>query len=310
MQELVMKNSRRLTRYIYLALAASFSHAACATELGLTNYPIGVNGILDGVRPEPGKTLLLSYNMYNKADKFKDGKGDSAIPGFENTTIVSSLRTIHTWNYVAGPFTFSSGFNVPWTRSETSMMGRSDTEQGIGNIDLEPLHVNYVNSSKTFFASAYIDFFIKNGDYDSTRLANYTQNYDSATPLFAYTWFINGNWSTSGTLGIEFPLERNDETKYKSGDVFFAHPSIEYTPSSNRKLHFGLAGYYIKQLNNDSQPGVRIPGGGETRAVAIGTSVRYDFTRDLMFVLKYDHEVYYRNRAETQPLWLEIAYMF
>ena len=54
-----MKNNRKLARSIYFALAASFSHAACATELGLTNYPIGVNGILDGILPKPGGTVLL-----------------------------------------------------------------------------------------------------------------------------------------------------------------------------------------------------------------------------------------------------------
>ncbi|MBP3973065.1 SphA family protein [Pseudoxanthomonas spadix] len=305
-----MKSSRKLARSIYFALAASFSHAACATELGLTNYPIGVNGILDGILPRPGGTVLLNYYFYDKSTKYINDKGDSGIPDFENTTFVGAFRTIHTWNYSNGGWTISSAFNVPIVRSKTSIMGMSDTDTGIGAIDLEPIHVNYVNPSNTFFSSFFVDIFIKSGGYDSRRLANVHQNYNAITPLYSYTWFINRNWSTSATTGIEFPLERNDETLYKSGDVFFIHPSVEYTPTSNPKLHFGFSPYYIKQLSDDKLPGVRIEGGGQTRATGLGASVRYDFSEKVSAVLKYNNEVSARNRSESDPLWFQIGYIF
>ncbi len=304
-----MESSKKLTRFTYLVLAASFCHAACATEFGLTNYPIGVNGILDGIDPKPGGTFLLSYSLYEKSTKFINNKGDSGIPDFENTTLVSSLRTLHTWNYSDGGWTFSSGFNVPLIRSKTSIMGMSDTDTGVGTIDLEPLHVNYVNPSHTFFTQFFVDIFMKSGGYNSRRLANVQQNYNSITPLYAYTWFINRNWSTSAITGIEFPLERNDETLYKSGDVFFIQPSVEYTPNGNPKLHFGFSPYYINQLSDDKLRGVRIEGGGRTRATSLGGSVRYDFSEKVSAVLKYYNDVSVRNRSKSSDtLWFEIAF--
>lgn len=305
-----MMKYKNLARVIAFFLSFSIFYTATATELGLTNYPVGVNGILDGLLPPPGVTQVLNYNLYERSTKYLDDDGDSAIPDFENTTIVSAWRTIHTWNYVAGKYTFSSVFNVPFIRADTSIMGSSDTHTGVGVIDLEPLHINYKNSSNTFFSSLFFDVFIKTGDYDPNRLANSHQNYNSIAPLYSYTWIINENWSTSGTYGFEFPLERNSETEYKSGDTFLAHPSVEYTPSGNRQLHFGLFVYHLRQLNDDEQFGVKVRGGGRTRTTGIGGSIRYDFNRQVSAALKYNDEVGTRNRAEQDPLWLQFSFLF
>ncbi|MGY6259132.1 SphA family protein [Paraburkholderia caledonica] len=298
-------------RFIILVLAINIACAAKATENGLTNYPIGVNGTLDGLYPLPGGNALLIYNLYSRSTSFKNHQGSEEIPGFGNTTYVSSYRFLHTWDYAVGPYTFSSGFNIPFISTKTSIMGISNTKSGVGSFDIEPLHLNYTNPSKTFFSSLYVDVFIQSGGYNSSRLANTHQNYDSIDPLYSYTWFIDQNWSTSNTLGFEIPLGSDGQTHYKSGSVFFANPSVEYTPSGNQKVHFALAGYYIQQLNSDELAGSTIQeGGGKIRALGIGPEIRYDFTKTTSAIIKYYNEFAVRNRAASNLLWFQIGFLF
>ncbi|WLE61154.1 transporter [Burkholderia plantarii] len=301
-------NERIKTATLIASLAMAGIVPAHATENGLIAYPIGVNTVLDGVLPPPGDTRFYNYTQYYVANKFANGKGDSAIPGFRSSALVDAPRVVHTWNTTIGPFTLSSGLIATISHIKLSTPGGSGTRTALGDTIVQPLMLGYVNGSHSFFAFLTNDVALPTGAYNVNRVANTGLNTYAWMPSLNVTWFPAPDWELSGMTVVELNSP-NHATNYHSGAVAAVDWLVGY--SVTKTVQLGVQGFYLKQFTDDTVNGQPVNGNGfRGQAVGIGPQVRWDWSPGSSVVLKYQHEVAVRNRPVGERIWLEVSVPF
>nr|WP_315400929.1 transporter [uncultured Duganella sp.] len=289
-----------------LAMAA-LSLPAAASENGQIHYPIGVNTIMNAALPAPGATGFYLYTQYYDSTRLNDGDGNNLDSGFKANVYAVVPRIVHTWNQRVGPFSFSSGAILPFTRIELRAFGRKDASNGQGDIVLAPLYVNYVNASYTLFAYAGPEFYLPTGKYDKNRLANNGLNYRTVAPSASVTWLPAPQWELSATLYSEFN-STNKDTDYKSGHAVTFDYNVAYRPLTDLpKLKVALQGFVMKQTSDDRQFGRALPGGNRGQAFGFGPQVSYDIAGVGAVLFKYQREFKVENRTSGNRFWFELA---
>ncbi|MCA8299061.1 transporter [Burkholderia aenigmatica] len=289
-----------------MAILALMNTNADATENGLISYPVGVNTVLDGVLPPPGATQFYNYTLYYVANKFAGSNGKNLIPGFHLDAFVDAPRVVHTWGTTFGPFSVSSGVIAPVFHLHLTTPGGTGNRTALGDIILEPWLINYANPSHTFFAFLATDVAVPSGAYSVNRMANTGLNTYALMPYISTTWFPTPAWEISTTTLVEIQSP-NSATHYHSGVVGTLDYLVGY--SLNNKVQFGLQGYFLKQVTDDTVNGVPAQDGGfRGQAVAIGPQLRYMWSPAAGIVFKYQHEFAVRNRPQGEKLWMEVSF--
>lgn len=74
---------------------------------------------------------------------------------------------------------------------------------------------------------------------------------------------------------------------------------------------FGATDYYYTQLEDDEKHGARVAD-SKTTAFAVGPDVQYQFFngRGPMLSMSWIKDVYSRNKADSETLWLNAAVKF
>lgn len=126
----------------------------------------------------------------------------------------------------------------------------SGDEQGIGDIYVSPLMLNWVNGEHNFtFAPA---LYIPTGKYDEDEALNAGRNYWALDVSGSYTWFdADAGHEFSMTTGVMFN-DRNSDTDYKTGTEF--HLDALAAQYLSESFGLGIVGYYYKQLDSDDGP--------------------------------------------------------
>jgi len=303
-----MKTTRRLqTRKLILAaLYASITTTAQAVENGVTNWPNGVNTVLPAMLPPPGATQFYGYTVYYSADQFNDGNGNTLPGKFELDVFSQAFRLNHTWDYKTDSgVTFTSGAILSGSRSTLDVGVAEDSETGLNQIYLTPLYVNWSPSESLHLSTGFSGFFPL-GDYDENALINTTSNYASYVQEFDLTWFPNKEWELSLSPTFTFNAE-NDDTSYKSGDVFNLDYFAGYRPSSAPQWQVGFAGHYTKQFSDDKVNGQTVADGFRLQKLGIGPQAFYAFGPATAIVFKYLHETGIKNGAEGRSFWFQFA---
>ncbi|MCA8095564.1 transporter [Burkholderia anthina] len=296
-----------LTRASVTALlACSIALSANATENGQTSYPVGVNTVLNGILPAPGDTQYFNYSQYYSASKFAGANGNSAVPGFHVSVVAEVPRVVHTWGATLGPFSISSSVIVPILYTYLATPGGMGNRTALGDVILEPLMINYVNASHTFFAFFSPSFAVPSGSYSVSRIANTGLNTYAFLPYLSTTWFPNRDWEISTTTLLEINSP-NHSTNYHSGALVDFDYVIGY--SLNQKVQIGVQGSFLKQFTDDTVNGVTVNGDGfRGQSVAIGPQLRYMWGPASGIVIKYQHEFAVRNRPQGDKLWVQFSF--
>ena len=289
-----------------LVLFSLCSMPALATENGLLEYPIGVNTVLPGILPPPGGTEFYNYTQYYDGQASVGPTGDKLVPGFHANVGVDALRLLHTWRFLAGPFTLTSGIVTPILTNDLHVAGRSGNAFGLLDLTLQPAYLGYVNPAHTVFTYAGLDVFLPTADYNVRNIVNLGNNYYTFSPNGAVTWFATPRLQASVEIQAEAHT-LNTATNYQSGASVNFDNSVEYAPFlSVPKLHFGLQGYYFQQVTDDRLDGRVYRDGYRGRAFAAGPQIRYDWTGGGI-TAKWQHEFAVENRTKGDRFWIQFA---
>lgn len=287
----------RVSAVFVCVVGSSLCATVLATENGGLSYPLGVNTIAAGVMPGPGQTWLQNYSAYYDADTFTDEHGHSSVPGFKARVFVNATRLFHNWDRKIGPFDLLSGLVVPLYRTTAGSSLGTETNYGVGDIEIQPLYLGYTNQDKSFYGFAGIDVYVP------TR-SNVSSNYYTFSPTVYMTWFPGPKWELSTAFGVEFHT-RNNDSRYRSGNVFFADYGVNYKPSDKLPgLAIGLGGYLTSQFSDDQVSGQTILGGFRQKGFALGPQISYSGSFGAIG-LKWQREFKTKNRPEGDKIWLQ-----
>jgi hypothetical protein len=272
-----------------------------ATEGGGGAYPNGAEDFMSGAVPPPG-TYFLDYLTYYKADKLKDGSGNSSP--FDLKVTANVFRLLHVTNYkILGGFWGVQMF-VPILNVDVTVPGRSQSKTGLGDIIVDPFILSW--HWKNFHLVTGLDIYIPTGEFNKNNLANPGRNYWTFEPVVGATFISDSGFEVSGKFMYDFNT-KNDDTEYKSGQEFH----FDYTIAQKfGNFSVGLGGYYYKQMTNDKLNGVKVdPDGFKGQVFAFGPQVKYDY-KNMSFILKYQTETSVENRPEGDKFWFKFVYAF
>jgi len=194
----------------------------------------------------------------------------------------------------------------------SSAVSRSSSTNGLGDIVLMPLMLNY-NLDPDFNVNFRLGIYAPTGDYKVGRLANTGKNFWSLSPVLGLMYFGQKNgFEASAFFGATFNTE-NEDTDYQSG----TQALIDGTLAQHFPLFGGLAGagvsaYYYKQVEGDSGDGATL-GDFKGKTIGVGPVVSYVtkiLDRDTIFELKWLHEVETENRLKGDIVWLKAVFKF
>ncbi len=273
-----------------------------ATEMGGGAYPNGAEDFMSGAVPPPG-FYFIDYLTHYRADTFRDGSGDSAIPGFDLKATANVFRFIYvTKQQVFGGFWGMHAF-LPVVNLDVTVPGMSQSKSGIGDIIIDPFILSW--HSKNWHAVTGLDIYLPTGPYDKHDVANIGRNYWTFEPVAAFTYMSDSGFDVSAKFMYDFNT-KNDDTGYTSGQEFHVDYSIG---KKFDNLSVGIGGYYYKQTTDDEQHGVKVGDGNKGQAFGIGPQIKYDH-KNMSFLLKYQAETSVKNRPDGDKFWLKFVYAF
>ncbi len=194
----------------------------------------------------------------------------------------------------------------------SSAVSRSSTTNGLGDIVLMPLMLNY-NVHPDFNVNFRLGVYAPTGDYKVGRLSNTGKNFWTIEPVIGLMYFGQKNgFEASAFFGADFNTE-NEDTDYQSG----TQVHVDGTLAQHFPLFGGLAGggvsaYYYKQVTADSGDGATL-GDFKGKTVGLGPVVSFVtkiLDRDTIFELKWLHEVETENRLKGDIVWFKVVYKF
>lgn len=300
---------------------AFLPHASFAEEGGSGHYlPGSMASFVDGV--PAGPTFLLRYNLFNYAGSFGRDK-PLPIAGItaQNLNVDSwahGLTAVWCPNWDLGnKWSYAMSTTVPYVFMEVTadvdpVGGKTDKENGLGDIVLMPLMLNF-NANSNLNANARIAIYAPTGDYEIGRLANMGKNYWSVEPTLALMYFGLGNGIEASWFGgMTFNAE-NPDTDYKTGTQLHSDATVaQHFPVGKGLAGVGLNAAWYQQITGDSGAGATF---GDFEGMTYGLGPVLSYTRtvkmiDLIAELKWLHELETRNRVQGDYIWLKVICKF
>ena len=300
-----------------VALAMLVAGPAGAKE-GADQYPNGAESWLAGAVPPPGNYFLNYFGHYG--GRLRDGDGDK-VPGAEVDAWFDAMRFIKMTDTKILGGDWGMHLIVPVVHQKVKLGGDSKTVTGLGDITFNPIIIAW--HTKNLHWTIALDINLPTGRYKSgdPRQCIGT-NYWSLEPIFAATWLSDDGWEVSGKFMYNIKRKNKDfrlapgmpKMDYESGDDFH----MDYVVGK----HFGpwavgLAGYYLKQTENDRLEGETLPAidglwsrGRKGEVFAIGPSVSYTNNNGTMFIAQWHHETEAENRFRGDKAWFKLVLPF
>jgi len=196
--------------------------------------------------------------------------------------------------------------------SVSSAVSRSSSSNGLGDIVLMPLMLNY-NVHPDFNVNFRMGIYAPTGDYKVGRLTNTGKNFWTIEPTLGLMYFGQQNgFEASVFFGADFNTE-NEDTDYQSGTQAHVDGTLaQHFPLLGGLAGAGVSGYYYKQITADSGDGATL-GDFKGKTAGLGPVVSYAtkiLERDTIFELKWLHEVETENRLKGDIVWFKAVYKF
>ncbi len=109
------------------------------TEKGTSVYPAGVETVLSGMTPGPGRTMLFEFTTFYSANEFVDGHGKSMTTEFKLRVFANAFRAKHGWNVQLWGGTLQSNVAIPLIYQQLHVQPGKFTGFGVGNIGIGAL---------------------------------------------------------------------------------------------------------------------------------------------------------------------------
>jgi len=289
---------------VVVAAVTCLTVSAFATEMGGSAYPNGAEGIMAGALPPPG-LYLLNYTTFYSADKFCDGNGNSAIPGFKLEAWANVVRILKVSDAKILGGNWAMHLFVPVANLDVTIPGRSDGSFDIGDVIVDPFILGW-HAPPWHFAAG-IDCYLPTGGFSTLELANVGRNCFTFEPIFAFTYLNQSGCEVSAKFMYDFNL-KNSDTNYQSGQEFH----VDYAVARHLKNDWtvGLAGYCYFQTTDDEVAGAPVPpDGNKGKVFALGPTVQYGRGKtNVAFTCQKEFGA--ENKPEGLKLWLKVIKAF
>lgn len=298
-----MRGTSRAARLALATLAglAAALPAAHATEGGLTTAAAGAEGFLAGALPPPGSYGLVYVNHY-RADRFNNGDGDSAVPGFKvrATAVVGRVVWMSDTSVAGGQF---GAYGVlPLVDLKVDAAGASDSRTGLGDPELGALVAWH---GPQWHHAAALAVVAPTGAYERTRMANTGNNHWTLRPVFVASYLNAAGLDASAKITYSIN-GRNDDTDYRSGQYLHADFNLGQRVAPDWQV--GLQGMLIHQTTDDKQAGAVVGDGMRTRVLALGPAVRWQSPAGVSLEAKLLKETAARWHTQGTALWLKAVW--
>ena len=295
-----------------------------AEEGGSGHYlPGAMSSFMDGIPPK--ETFIVRYNMVRY-----DGSVslDQPLPiaglqtvGAEATSWAQGLTLL--WRPpldLGDRWSYALSTTIPYMWMDVTAdvaaggasVRRSSSENGLGDIVLMPLMLNYSMSSN-WNANFRLGAYAPTGDYEVGRLANTGKNFWTLEPTVGLMYFGVGNGiEASIFFGADFNTE-NPDTNYKSGTQIHVDATLaQHLPLLGGLAGLGVNGFWYEQVSGDSGSGATF-GDFEARTAGLGPVVSYAFKIskvDMLAEAKWLHEFETEKRLEGNIVWFKLIAKF
>lgn len=278
---MIGKRERSIPRQAARAMMAMIGMAALtsanAVENGANIVPSGVYDFGAGILPPATETGAVGFRFSSaNAKQARDDSGSRSpvAPSLQvNAISVTYIRMTdqtlwggkYGWGAVAPILDMSLDLSVPTPAGPAALSGRN---RAAGDLWLMPLLLQWL-PSPGLFTNVQLALQAPTGSYDKNRLISAGTNHWTLAPSFAFTSIAPGGFEVSSNIQLLLN-SRNKATDYRSG--------VEYQQDFAVGQHvgpwtLGLAGYYHRQLTDDSAPG--LAGGNRKRIAALGPAVNF-----------------------------------
>ena len=276
-----------------------------AEESSATNFPPGVNPALSALYPPAGGTEYYNYMLYYSAGSYPTTPGNPGLPPFHTSVLVEAFRVNHTWMNLGPDITIGSGFTSNFVR-QTLNIGNQHFSSGLqyADPDLIPYNIDFHVSPNLWVAHIF-NIFTDWGQYSKNDVLSEGTGYLTYAPEVAVT-YMTPKWEISLDGHYDFNT-KNTQTNYQSGSFGNIDYVVGYRPFNKLPaLQLGISGYFLKQLEDDTQNGQIVGTGNRSQAFAYGPSIRYDIGHGGL-ILKWQHETLVENRTKGDRLWFQFA---
>ena len=278
-----------------LLLAGGIAHA----KEGGDQYPNGAENWFAGAVPPPGNYFINYFG--NWSGKLKDGEGNNHPSGLKLNATFESVRFLQVTKQTLLGGSWAWHVIVPVVDLEIGPPGGKAGRTGMGDITVNPLIIAW--HGKEWHTVAGLDINLPTGAYGSDARKNIGTNYYSFEPIFGVSYLGSNGWEVSAKFMYNIKT-KNTDTDYRSGDEFH----MDYLVGKNiGNWGIGVSGYYLKQVTNDKQNGVKVNADGNRGQVfAIGPSVKYRTKGGTHFIAQWQHETKVENRFGGDKVWLKM----
>ncbi|MEX3969612.1 SphA family protein [Paraburkholderia caribensis] len=249
---------------------------------------------------------ILGYNVYYTGSIYT---GSHDVAGSHASLVASALKAIYTWpvSLASGKVTLSSeavlgvghlNVTAPTPQGQVSSHSTSFLDPAIFPIEFTWHAANLTSSTG-------VAVWLPLGSYDqSARIVHgLGQNHYAIAPFEFITYDMQNAILDLAIVGETNTT--NSYTKYRSGNDITTTLALSYKVTTH--LMLGPTAYYYKQISDDKQDGVNVPGGNRGQALGLGAQIVYGFGPGLGVLLKFFHETLVRNRVGGNALWFEFS---
>jgi hypothetical protein len=320
-------------------------HQVRATENGQSHADLAYYDVLAGLPLPPGFYLRDDVS-FNFSTRFNDQNGNKvsvsagALGSHPVKFLSNNLANVGAAAFVPDATipilgaTFGSalyGFYAV-SRAEAQFttpgqtVGSGETRRGLGDLTIVPLFLQWAFPKANFYIKfSPLEFTAPTGEYNpKDQIGNNTGlNYWSYRPALLLTWLNSAN-ELSLNIGTSFN-STNNATDYKSGnEIYFTYVAQRYL---RKNFSLGIEGYYYCQIGDDIQNGTIVnttpPSnpfqsqdplnggpGNRGQAFALGPTVSYNPTDDLLLNAHWVHELFSYNRKQGDSIWIRATVGF
>lgn len=295
-----------------------------AEEGGSGHYlPGSMSSFVDAV--PPSETFITRFNFLNYNGDFSRGQplpiAGLTVLGVDAESTAAGLSML--WRppvEIGDGWSYAMSATIPYVWMDVSggaTAGKltkaiSDSEDGLGDIVIMPLMLNYKACDDLNFNFRFAAY-APTGKYEVGQLANTGKNFWTIEPTAGVMYFGKENGiEASLFFGADFNFE-NEDTNYQTGTQLH----LDGTLAQHFPLWGGLAGagvnaYWYEQVTGDSGSGATF-GDFEGRTAGLGPVVSYATKiggQDVIAELKWLHEFETQKRLEGDYIWLKAVVKF
>lgn len=283
-----------------LLVALSGALPLTATENGGSVYPVGVETVLPGLTPGPGETMLYNFTAFYQASRLVNSEGKNILPGFHLGIEATAVKLSHNWGgHVLGGNLVTAG-GIPLESVTLTTPAGTTRKTGIGNSGVG----QYLAYHKGAWGWWYgMDFWTPGFSYTHGSAVNIGEHYMAFTPAGAFSWLPDAARTEISSRFSYFFNTADTATGYHSGkEAIWEFDAMR----AIKRVHFGINGYYYRQVTNDMLNQAVVGDGNRGRDLAIGPEVRSHLGR-MGLALKYQKDTLVQNRPAGNMFWFQLC---